>query len=471
MGQEIESSSFTDADMKMFEQQLLNETAILKSYFDKSRFANQDFKAGFELEGWLLDAKSNAAPDNESFLARLNDANVVPELSTFNFEVNGEPLKLKGNAFDQMYKGLLGTWQHCATAASDLNNKIMMIGILPHLPESELNMDNMSHLSRYEALNKQVLIMRNNEPLHLRISGRDEMDLLKYDVMLEAATTSFQIHFQIPLEISANIFNASLICSAPLVAISANSPYLFGKDIWDETRIPLFEQSVEVGDPGQRRVSFGYGYLKESLFECFEENLSYYPALLPLKSEADPELLTHLKFHNGTIWRWNRPLIDFDSDNRPYLRIEHRVVPAGPTILDCIANAAFYYGLSYGLTLQYSDVSSKLPFEKAKSNFYNCARSGLDAPINWINGNILGVRDLILNECLPLAEQGLKSLGLDETSIESWLGIIKARAENRQNGAAWQRGWIAKHGHDLPAMVENYYELQQSEKPVHEWPI
>jgi len=241
-----------------------------------------------------------------------------------------------------MYKGLMKSWQHCGEVAAARDEKILMIGTLPHLRESDLNMDNMSDMSRYKALNRQVFKMRDFKPLHLHITGRDVMDTHKNDVMLEAATTSFQIHFQIPLEQAVNVFNASLACSAPMVAVSANSPYLFGKDLWDETRIPLFEQSVEVGDPKHRRVGFGNAYLKRSLFECFAENLADYPVLLPLVNDESLEKLTRLKFHNGTIWRWNRPLIDFDKDNHPHLRIEHRVVPSGPTIHDSFANAAFY---------------------------------------------------------------------------------------------------------------------------------
>ena len=349
MGQEIESSDFTDAELEKFKHQLAEETRLLKSYFDQSLFTKQGYKAGFELEGWLLDNTNHAAPDNDAFLASLNDKNVVPELATFNFEVNGDATILTSDALERMYRNLLKSWRDCAEAASSRDEKILMIGILPHLRESDLNMDNMSSLSRYKALNHQILKMRDFKPLHLHITGKDEMDTLKNDVMLEAATTSFQIHFQIPLEQSVNIFNATQIASAPMVAISANSPYLFGKDLWDETRIPLFEQSVEIGGPGKRRVCFGYGYLEQSLMECFAENLAEYPALLPLVNDAPAEKLAHLKFHNGTIWRWNRPLIDFDKDNQPHLRIEHRVVPAGPSIADCFANAAFYYGLSHGL--------------------------------------------------------------------------------------------------------------------------
>ena len=471
MGQEIESSTFTQAELEQFKQQLEEETALLQRWFRDNRFAHDGYKAGFELEAWLLDATNHAAPDNAAFLAALDDPEVVPELATFNFEVNGDPAVLQGDAIDRMYRGLLSTWHKCSEVAASRNEKIIMIGILPHLRETDLCLDNMSAMSRYRALNRQVLKMRNFEPLHLHITGRDEMDTRKYDVMLEAATTSFQVHFQIPLAESVPVFNATLLASAPMVAISANSPYLFGKDLWDETRIPLFEQSVRVGGPGQHRVSFGYGYLEHSLAECFATNLTDYPVLLPLVNDAPPELLTHLKFHNGTIWRWNRPLIDFDTDGNPTLRIEHRVVPSGPTIRDSFASAAFYYGLTHGLTLRHDNIAACVPFEEAKSNFYDCARYGLDATVTWIGGKTLLVRELILDELLTVATEGLHDLGVDHGSANLWLGIIRGRAESRQNGAHWQRGWVARNGHDMYAMVARYYELQQSEQPVHEWPL
>jgi len=471
MGQEIESSDFTDAELEKFRQQLAEETSLLETWFDQSLFNKQGYKAGFELEAWLLDSTNHAAPDNDAFLASLNDKNVVPELATFNFEVNGDAAILADDVLERMYRDLLKTWRHCADAASGRDEKILMIGILPHLRESDLNMDNMSSLSRYKALNRQILKMRDFKPLHLHINGKDELDTLKNDVMLEAATTSFQIHFQIPMEESVNVFNATLLASAPMVAISANSPYLFGKDLWDETRIPLFEQSVEIGGPGKRRVSFGYGYLQDTLMECFAENLAQYPALLPLVNDSPPEKLAHLKFHNGTIWRWNRPLIDFDKNNKAHLRIEHRVVPAGPTIRDSFANAAFYYGLSHGLTLRHEKVSDCIAFDVVKNNFYQCARYGLNASVIWTDSRELMVRDLIIDELVPLATEGLEDLGIDESSIKYWLGIIQGRAENRQNGANWQRAWVAKLGHDMQAMVNRYYELQQTEKPVHEWTL
>ena len=471
MGQEIDSSTFTEEELSQFKLQLAEETALLQQWYRDNRFANSRYKAGFELEAWLLDDTNHAAPDNKSFLASMDDPEVVPELATFNFEVNGPAAVLENDALDQMYEGLLATWRRCGEVAASRDEKIIMIGILPHLRESDLTLKNMSAMSRYRALNHQVLKMRNYEPLHLHITGRDEIDTQKYDVMLEAATTSFQVHFQIPLPESVPVFNASLLASAPLVAIAANSPYLFGKDLWDETRIPLFEQSVRVGGPGQHRVSFGYDYLEQSLAECFQTNLDDFPVLLPLVNDAPPEKMTHLKFHNGTIWRWNRPLIDFDSQGNPTLRIEHRVIPSGPTIRDSFANAAFYYGLTHGLTLRHDNIACLVPFDETKSNFYDCARYGLDATVTWTEGQSLLVRELILGELLTVATEGLLDLGIDAGSANQWLGIIRARAENRQNGAFWQRSWVSKNGHDMLGMVARYSELQQSEKPVYEWPV
>lgn len=471
MGQEIESSTFTDAELAEFEAKLAEETALLQRWFAENRFVQRGYTGGFELEAWLLDATNHAAPDNAAFLAALGDADVVPELATFNFEVNGDPAVLEGDAIDRMYRGLLQTWRKCGDVAAARDEKIIMIGILPHLRESDLTLKNMSKMSRYRALNHQVLKMRNYEPLHLHITGRDELETQKFDVMLEAATTSFQLHFQIPLEESVPIFNASLLASAPMVAIAANSPYLFGKDLWDETRIPLFEQSVRVGGPGQHRVGFGYGFLEQSLAECFATNLADYPVLLPLVNDAPLEKLTRLKFHNGTIWRWNRPLIDFDAGGDPTLRIEHRVVPSGPTLRDSFANAAFYYGLTHGLTLRHDNIAACVPFMDVKSNFYDCARYGLDATVTWLEGEKLLVSELILRDLLPVAAEGLHSLGVDPGSAGAWLDIIRERAHSRQNGAHWQRSWIAKHGNDMYAMVVRYHELQQFDEPVHTWPL
>ena len=302
-----------------------------------------------EIEAWLVSHSGSPIPINQTFLDKLGNPLVVHELAAFNVELNSEPLQLTGRALTTMEKDLQKIWDNCRHIANDLAVDMMMIGILPSIQDRHLSVENMSKLNRYRALNEQIIKHRHGLPLQLDISGRDSIQTTHRDVMLESACTSFQLHLQTPLDKATDLMNLSMLVSAPMVAVSANSPYLFGKDLWDENRIPLFEQSVAIDKHNYRRVTFGYGYIKSSVMECFEENLKHYPILVPINKDIDPSFFNHLRFHNGTIWRWNRPLIGFDKDNKPHLRIEHRVIPSGPTVTDSVANAAFYFGLINGL--------------------------------------------------------------------------------------------------------------------------
>jgi gamma-glutamyl:cysteine ligase YbdK (ATP-grasp superfamily) len=342
-------------------------------------------------------------------------------------------------------------------------------------------MENLSAMNRYVALNAEILKQRGGRPLHLDIhapenQGHEILRTQHQDVMLESATTSFQIHWQIPPARATRAYNASVIASGPLLAASVNSPFLFGKNLWAETRIPVFEQAVEVGgfEAGahgpMRRVSFGTGYARHSVMECFQENLEHFPVLLPVHFESALEKLEHLRLHNGTLWRWNRPLIGF-SDHKPHLRIEQRVVPAGPTIEDAVANAALFYGLAQALCDLPQAPETQLGFPQARENFYRCAQQGLDAHCVWLDGNKHPVQALLLKTILPMARQGLVSLGIDEAEIAHYLGIIEQRVAKRQTGAAWQRAFIARYGHDMQALLAAYLDRQDSGKPVHTWSV
>ena len=257
-----------------------------------------------------------------------------------------------------------------------------------------------------------------------------------------------------------------------MVALSANSPFLFGKDLWHETRIPLFEQAVYIG-PSERvkRVGFGIRYLHESVLECFQANIDRYTVLLPRLMDEPEEQLAHLRLHNGTIWRWNRPLVGINEQGVPHLRIEHRVVPAGPTLDDCIANAAFYFGTVRALAGMEAAPEHRLPFESAKENFYTAARQGLEARVEWLDGNKCSVADLCRDNLLPLARQGLQELGIDHHEIDHWLGIIEGRLERKQNGAVWQRAWVERYGRDMPGLIQAYLERQVEGDPVHHWDL
>jgi hypothetical protein len=353
----------------------------------------------------------------------------------------------------------------------------MTIGILPTLRDTHLNLRFMSPLKRYRALNEQVLRSRNWRPLSLNIVGKQRLRSVHSDVMLESAATSFQIHMQAPCGLAHQIYNAAIAASAPMMAACANSPYLFTHDLWDETRIPLFEQSVEIGGYDGvahgplRRVSFGSGYARNSIIECFEENLQHYPVLLPMLFENDPETLPHLRLHNGTIWRWNRPLIGFDDDGTPHVRIEHRVLPGSPSIVDAIANAALFYGLCDSLRMDAEQLITQLPFDQAKDNFYQAARFGLKAKIIWFGQQKIPIRKLLLDELLPQARRGLLRLGIEGRDCDHYLGIVAERLERSQNGSNWQRRYVQSHGVDMHKLTAAYLEHQQQEKPIHEWPI
>lgn len=472
MGQEISDTRFTADDLVRFEQRLEEETQRARQAFADGAFALSGRVAGFELEAWLVDRNLYPVPCNQSFLARMADPLVVPELSRFNIELNGTPQALQGRALSKLEEELTATWGRCIRTAHDDEATVVAIGTLPTLREADLNLASMTPAKRYLALNQQVLKARGGRPITLQIDGRESLRTTHADVMLEAATTSFQVHLQVPADEVARHLNASMLLSAPLVALSANSPFLFGRTLWHETRIPLFEQSVDCGDEErsrERRVSFGRGYLGADPTEYFADNAARYPVLLPLVSDTPPKAYTHLRLHNGTLWRWNRLLIGFDAAGAAHLRIEQRVMPAGPSMVDMIANAAFYYGCVHMLATQPQPPETALPFTQARDNFYRAARDGLDARIVWLDGRSGPVCEL-LDHLLPLASEGLHRLGIAEADIERYLDVISVRLRTRRNGAAWQLAHHAKHG-DLFRLTADYLEHQRSGMPVHEWPL
>ncbi|MBK8163896.1 MAG: glutamate--cysteine ligase [Gammaproteobacteria bacterium] len=475
MGQEIDREHFTRHDYGVFSARLREETALLKALFETQGLSQRHHVAGFELEAWLVDGRFRPAPLNLAFMERFAGELVAPELASFNIEFNTAPRSLTGTALRAMEHDLAALWQRASGVAHDLDARLLMIGILPTVRQEDLSMANMTPLKRYRALNEQVLRLRRGRPLRLDIRGDDHLRLEHHDVMLEAAATSFQLHLQVhPLQ-AARYYNAAKIISGPLTALCANAPLLFGRRLWAETRIPLFEQAVAVGygqehNAPHDRVTFGYGYVQQSLLECFLTNASEYEILLPIGLSAAPRELSHLRLHNGTIWRWNRPLIGFDADGTPHVRIEHRPLPAGPTIVDTIANAALFYGLVEMLATMEEAPELSLPFAAAKANFYTCARDGLAAEVTWLDGRVYDVADLLQDELLPLARRGLTALRLAPEDIERYLGTMVERLAGGQTGSDWQRRFLDLHDNDLFALTAAYHVHQQGGAPVHRWP-
>ncbi len=471
MGEEIKSASFAPADFDRFGKRLHQETAIAREMFASNAFSEQGYSLGFEIEAWLLDHGFFPNPVNEAFLKAMHHPLVVPELSRFNVELNCTPAPVVGDVFSRMAGELTDLWGKCEAVAHGLDANIVMIGTLPVIRDADLSLSNLSPLKRYAALNHEVLRRRGGHDIHIAISGKDSLRSRHHDVMLEAATTSFQIHLKTPAALAHLYWNASAMASGPLIAAAANAPYLFGKDLWRETRIPLFEQAVDLpGSNGVQRVGFGHGYLKASLFELFAENAANYPVLLPLDFDDPPSALRHVGLHNGTIWRWNRPLIGFDEGGGAHLRIEHRILPAGPSMTDMMANAALYVGLTHELVMRGMAAEPELPFAAARDNFYAGAERGLAATMRW-PGTADGPADrLLLRQFIPAARAGLARLGVAADG-DGFLDLIEHRIETGRTGAEWQRLSLAANAGDFRKMIAAYCEHQRSGAPVSQWAV
>lgn len=478
MGRDISKTQFTEADLARFKQKLLEEYRILADWFKNGTMKRREDLCGFELEAWLMDRDFSPSPNNEAFLSRIAHPLVVPELSQFNFEINSTPQHIGGSIFSTMENELQEVWHLCVKSAAAVGSDILAIGILPTIRNDMLTLDHMTRISRYFALNDQVFRLREGKAIELNIQGRDILNVTHQDVMLEAVTTSLQIHLQVSAEDSVRFYNTSQILSAPMVAVAANSPYLFGKDLWDETRISVFEQAVYMDcyrdnqDEPLRRVTFGSGYARETILEPFLENLELYPVLLPQVFDEPPELLSHLRLHNGTIWRWTRPLIGMDHDGTPHIRIEHRSPAAGPSLKDVIANLAFYVGLMAYYTRQEIPLEDQIPFDRAEENFYQAARHGLSAQIRWTDRKKWDMQTLLNEVLIPASRQGLQNCGIVEEDISCYIDdIIHNRVRTGQNGTGWQRAFIAAHGSDFQNMTRAYFENQKRNIPVHEWKV
>ncbi len=329
MGDEIPIQHFRQQDFQRFESLIKQELQLLESWFKEKKFSEEYDKVGLELEAWLVHQDGSPAAENENFLRDAHHEQLVAELSKFNFELNVTPQSLAGLGLHHMHGELAATWDASRATAQQLQLDALTIGTLPTLKDDDLRLSNLSTGQRYAALNEQVMRLRQGRPITLDITGiEDRIQEVHQDVMLEAGATSLQIHRQIPQSKAARYFNASIIASPFTVGFAANAPLLFGRNLWSETRVPLAEQSVDTGSCGPR-VTFGSGYVKQELFELFLENQTSFPVMLPVQLSKPIERMPHVRLHNGTIWRWNRPLIGFNADGQPHLRLEHRVMSAG----------------------------------------------------------------------------------------------------------------------------------------------
>ncbi|MCB0412989.1 MAG: hypothetical protein KDD50_01565 [Bdellovibrionales bacterium] len=472
MGLEVEKVDFKNEDFLNFFYSLEKESLLLKNWIENKSLSEKGHSLGTELETWIVDQNKQPNDINLKLLSHMNNHQMVPELSKYNVEINGTPHFLSEHVFSEMGAELQNLLHQLHRGAENFNSSILTVGILPTLKKSSLSPSAMTPYKRYMALNDALIRLKQTQSFQVHVSGKDIFRSYEKNIMLASAATSFQFQWKIPFSLSRRVINALQILTPASVALSANSPFVFKNQLWQESRIPIFEHSV-VGAPhlGQlkRRASFGSGYIHESVFEYFLENLLHFPILLPVQFDSPLEELAHLNLHNGTIWRWNRPIIGFDRDGTPHVRVEHRAMSSGPTIDDSLATMAFVMGASMALAHTPFPYEHQLPYSLLVRNFYNAARKGLTSKQSWVGGNQVDLYKLIKEVLIPLSVEGLKMMNIDAGEIEYYIyEIIHQRVKSMQTGADWQINFINKTN-NFKKLTEVYYENQISNKPVHTW--
>jgi hypothetical protein len=457
----------------------------------ESRFDFENPMTGLEIELNLVDERAEPAMRNADVLAAIADPDFQTELGQFNIEVNIAPRQLTGGGIAAFEKQVRESLNAADGKAQAVGTRMVMIGILPTLRREHLTAENLSGNPRYALLNEQVFAARG-EDLSITIDGVERLHTTADTLAPEAACTSTQFHLQVSPAGFPAMWNAAQAIAGVQVALGANSPFLIGKELWRETRIPLFEQATdtrpeEIKAQGVRpRVWFGERWIT-SVFDLFEENVRYFPALLPICDEEDPsEVLSRgdvphlgeLRLHNGTIYRWNRPVYDV-VNKRPHLRVENRVLPAGPTVVDIIANGAFYFGLVRALADAERPIWSQMSFSAAEENFHRAANEGITSPQFWPGLGYVPTTELVLRRLLPLAYKGLDAWGVSADERDSLLQVIEQRCLTGRNGATWQAETVhaleerenMTRPDALREMLQRYIELMHANQPVHTWPL
>jgi hypothetical protein len=497
MGKDVSDRTFSREDRQRYREKVQRCLDALARMLTDDVFSFPQQQMGLEIELNLVDEKLRPAMANSEVLEKIDDPSFTTELSQHNLEINVPPRPLAGNEAVDLEEELRRTFDNADTKAKDAGAAIVLIGVLPTLRREHFDPRWLTSNRRYTVLNDEIFAARGEEMvLHMEGSpmpGGEPERLRSYaeSILPEAACTSVQLHLQVQPDHFAAHWNAAQCLAGVQVALAANSPFLLGKALWHETRIPLFQQATdtrpqELQNQGVRpRVWFGERWIT-SIFDLFEENVRYFQGLLPVIDDEDPiaELaagrapqLSELRLHNGTVWRWNRPVYDL-VDGVPHLRVENRVLPAGPTIVDILANAAFFYGAQRALATQERPLWTQMSFQAAEENFYSGARHGMGAQLYWPGIGWVPPDELVLRRLLPMAHDGLRELGVADAARERYLGIIEQRCVARRTGSSWQRETVAQleqRGADresaLVGMLRRYVDLMHAGNPVHTWPV
>lgn len=484
-------SSQDSEEMNNFVRQLLNDVEAFEYMFENNWFEDDVKCIGAEQELCLINKYYKPAYKAMDILEEFHPEWLTTELAQFNLELNLNPQVFEGSAFHRMETELRQNLDKLSTVAANHDTRILLTGILPSLRKFDLSMKQLTPKPRYHALMTALRNIRGSD-YELRLDGIDELNILHDSPLLEACNTSFQVHLQVAPQNFVKMYNIAQALTGPTLSMCTNSPVLFGKRLWHETRIALFAQSVDNRKTKDHlrhksaRVNFGSNWLDKSILEIYKEDILRFRILLSadiennslnmIKEGKTPKLQA-LQIHNGTVYRWNRPCYGISPSGKPHLRIENRVLGAGPTVLDEMANTAFWLGAMEGLADQIDDIRKHMSFDDARDNFMKGARSGMDCKFTWMNNQKISARDLTTEILLPLARHGLQKYNIDSSDIDKYLGVIEERAKRHMNGSRWVLQTYTKFQKEthvdesLTALTAAIYHNQTQSKPAHEWEI
>ncbi len=486
---DIRSSRDPEA-LRLFMKRLLADLQALERMIAEGRIERGPRRIGAEQELFLVDRQRRPAPIAPALLEKLGEAPFTTELGLFNLEINLPPLEFAGDCLSRLESDLSCRIARVRDAAALIESDVCLIGILPTLREADLTDENMTPNPRYAALSEALRAVRG-EAFEFRVTGSEELILRHDSVMLEACNTSWQIHFQAAPDEFARLYNIAQLASGPVLAAAVNSPLMLGKRLWAETRIAVFQQAFDTRVAEEHvqeraaRVWFGKDWVRESAVEIFRDDITRFRPLVAWETDEQPlEMLERgevpklraLQLHNSTVYRWNRPCYGI-TGGRPHLRIENRALPAGPTVADEVANAAFWFGLVHGLAERGDEVSGLMDFAAARANFMDAAHSGLDAHLTWIDGSRYPAAELIRRHLVGLAEKGLRAAKIHSGDIDRYLTIIDQRAATRRTGARWLLESLENLKNTetaldpMAALVAGCIERQRRGRPVHTWKL
>ncbi len=486
MGEHRISIAEHSEERKAFLKHLLHDVQALDIMIERGLLETGVCRIGAEQEFFIVDKHHKPSRNGPELLALIADAHFTTELARYNLEINLDPTLLGGKCLSETEFELRSLLRKADEKAKTFGDTIILTGILPSIDLRAVELDYLTPNPRYHALGEIVKRLRGQD-FELNINGVDELLLAHTNILFEACNTSFQIHLQLEPDEFVTAYNWAQAIAGPVLAIATNSPLLFGRELWAETRIALFQQSVDMRRrqhhlrERQQRVSFGQQWIK-TITEVYKDDISRYPiiflsdiekdSLLEIQQGRIPELKA-LRIHNGTIWKWNRPCYGI-LDGKAHLRIENRYLPAGPTVLDEIANMAFWVGLMKAIPEQYKSIWNNMDFEDAKDNFYKAARFGIQTGMIW-DKSIFPAQKLILDILLPLAQHGLSKTGIDKQDSDKYLNIIEERTRSGKTGSRWMvngfRTLKKEMGRDeaMVALTATIRNRRLTGNPVHTW--